>query len=264
MRPSGSRIASGEKTLEIRRWHPHLDPSQDLLIIENGRFLHADGDEDAAGVAVAIVRVKAVRAFTPDDIPAACASYFEAGWLAWELSDIRPLSRPFTARAARGIYEVELMENSKYCMNTHIRVATPADINAIFDIRTSVTENHLSHEQLTDMGITPDAIEQAMQQVPCIWIAEVEGVAAGFSMADVDDGCVFAAFIRPEFEGLGLGRRLMEKAEALLFQHHQRIWLETAQASRAHGFYQRLGWQVVEPLPEGDVRMEKHLQSPHP
>lgn len=252
MRPSGSRIASGEKTLEIRRWRPQLDPSQDLLIVENGRFLHSDGDEDEAGLAVAIVRVKAVRPFTPEDMPAACASYFEEGWLAWELSDVRPIPLPVPVRAARGIYEVE------YWMNINIRIATPADINTIFDIRTSVKENHLSHDQLTEMGITPDAIQQALQQAPCLWVAEVDGVAAGFSMADIDDGCVFAAFIRPEFEGHGLGRKLMEQAEALLFQHHRQIWLETAEASRANGFYQRLGWRVVEQLPQGDIRMEKY------
>ncbi len=260
MRPSGSRIAAGEKTLEIRRWQPQLEPSQDLLIVENGRFLHTDGDEDETGVAVAIVRVKAVRAFTPEDVPAACASYFEEGWLAWELSDVRPLTRPFTALAARGIYDVEFMDNSENCMNSPIRVATPADIDAIFDIRTSVRENHLSHEQLAEMGITPDAIQLAMQQAPCVWVAEVQGVAVGFAMADIDDGCVFAAFIRPEFEGRGLGRKLMEQAEALLFQHHRQIWLETAQASRASGFYQRLGWVEVEQLAHGDIRMEKHRQ----
>lgn len=104
--PSGSRIASGEKTLEVRRWHPGLDPSQDLLIVENGRFLHAEGEEDEDGVAVAIVRVKAVRPFVLEDMQAACASYFEEGWLAWELSDVQPVIPPVPVRAARGIYEV--------------------------------------------------------------------------------------------------------------------------------------------------------------
>lgn len=107
VRPSGRRIASGQKTLEVRRWHPHLNPSQDLLIVENGRFLHADGDEDNEGVAVAIVRVKAVRPFVFTDMQAACARYFEHGWLAWELSDVRPVTHPASIRAARGIYEVD-------------------------------------------------------------------------------------------------------------------------------------------------------------
>jgi len=139
-----------------------------------------------------------------------------------------------------------------------IRLATPADIDAIFHIRTSVQKNHLSLDQLAEVGITHQAIQQAILEAPCAWVAEVDGVPVGFSMADVVDACVFAAFVLPEFEGLGLGRSLMNKAEEFLFQHHQTIWLETAEASRASGFYRALGWQHVEDLPEGDVRFEKH------
>ncbi|WP_339493217.1 GNAT family N-acetyltransferase [Pseudomonas sp. EA_15y_Pfl2_R67] len=145
-------------------------------------------------------------------------------------------------------------------MEKTIRLANQADINAIFDIRTSVQENHLSHDQLAEMGITPETIRQAILEVPCAWVAEVDGVPVGFSMADVEDGCVFAAFVLPEFEGHGLGRSLMNKAEAFLFQHHQTIWLETAEASRASGFYRNLGWQPVANLPEGDLRFEKCLK----
>lgn len=98
----------------------------------------------------------------------------------------------------------------------------------------------------------------------------VEGTARGAALALYDLavelgaptaleslGCVFAAFVLPEFEGNGLGRRLMDEAETFLFQHHQTIWLETAGASRASGFYRSLGWQPVENLPEGDIRFEK-------
>lgn len=105
--PSGSRIASGQKTLEVRRWHPALSPNEDLLIVENRRFLHNDGEEDD-GFAVAIVRVKAVRPFVVGDIEAACASSYAEGWLAWELGDVRAITPPLPVRAARGIYEVEL------------------------------------------------------------------------------------------------------------------------------------------------------------
>lgn len=112
-------------------------------------------------------------------------------------------------------------------MEKTIRLANQADINAIFDIRTSVQENHLSHDQLAQMGITPETIRQAILEAPCAWAAEVDGAPVGFSMADVEDGCVFAAFVLPEFEGYGLGRSLMNKAEAFLFQHHQTIWFPT-------------------------------------
>ncbi|MDV9034135.1 GNAT family N-acetyltransferase [Pseudomonas sp. RAC1] len=144
-------------------------------------------------------------------------------------------------------------------MRKTIRLADPDDIEAIFDIRTRVRENHLSYDQLVEMGITPDAIRQSIEDAPCAWIAEVDGVAAGFCMVDAEEGCVFAAFVLPAFEGLGVGRSLMNQAEAHLFQHHRTIWLETAEASRASGFYRHLGWQAVEQLPEGDVRFEKRL-----
>ncbi len=106
--PSGTLIARGEKTLEVRRWYPDITPDEDLLIIENRHYLRQDGEEDPDGHAVALVRVKAVRAFERTDIAAACASYYEDGWLAWELTDIRPISCDQKVVAARGIYQVEL------------------------------------------------------------------------------------------------------------------------------------------------------------
>ncbi|MFP3515339.1 GNAT family N-acetyltransferase [Pseudomonas sp. SIMBA_077] len=142
-------------------------------------------------------------------------------------------------------------------MQVSLRVAHFDDIDSIFDIRTRVKENHLSREQLAEMGITPDAIREALVQAPCVWIAEIDGICAGFSMADLQDGCVFAAFVLPEYEGLGLGRQLMDKAQTFLFERHPTIWLETAEASRAYGFYRALGWTPVERLPEGDIRFEK-------
>lgn len=108
VRPGGSLIASGSKTLEVRRWRPDLRPDEDLLIVENGRFLQVDGDEDADGRIVAIVRIAAVRPFRREDMAAACGSYFEHGWLAWELADVRPLLSVAQVKAARGIYELDL------------------------------------------------------------------------------------------------------------------------------------------------------------
>lgn len=104
--PNGAKIARGEKTLEVRRWVPDLQPDEDLLIVENSRFLKIQGEEDQDGKAVAIVRVASVRPFRSTDIAAACASSYEDGWLAWELTKIRPISYALPVLAARGIYEV--------------------------------------------------------------------------------------------------------------------------------------------------------------
>lgn len=108
------------------------------------------------------------------------------------------------------------------------------------------------------MGITEDTIRDAICEEPCIWVAECEGRIVGFSMADSTDACVFAAFVRPEHEGHGIGRRLMKHAEAFLFERHPSIWLETNGSSRAAGFYEKLGWACTQAMVNGNVRFEKH------
>jgi hypothetical protein len=105
--PAGSRIAAGLKLIELRRWRPDLEPSEDLLIVENGRYLRGPDDEDPDGRAVAVVRVARVRPWRREDLSAAAAASFEEGWLAWELTDVRPVHAARPVRAARGIYEVE-------------------------------------------------------------------------------------------------------------------------------------------------------------
>ncbi len=82
--------------------------------MENDRFLLHDGDYDEDGVPVAIVKVKAVRPFMLSDVKAACASYFEEGWLVWELAEVRPVRSTVPVIAARGLYEVafRLSQNS--------------------------------------------------------------------------------------------------------------------------------------------------------
>jgi GNAT superfamily N-acetyltransferase len=142
-------------------------------------------------------------------------------------------------------------------MNIVIRDATEADIPHIFDVRTSVRENSLTMAQMAGLGITPDAIAVALGQQPCIWVAVHDGVVIGFSMSDVREGCVFAAFVRPEWEGKGIGRQLIEKAEDFLFAHHACIWLNTDGASRAAKVYERLGWTPVAKLANGEIRFEK-------
>ena len=66
-------------------------------------------------------------------------------------------------------------------MEAVVRLAKLADVDAIFKIRTSVQENHLSEDQLADMGITPEAISQAISETPFGWVSQVCCVPVGFS-----------------------------------------------------------------------------------
>ncbi|MGR3890664.1 GNAT family N-acetyltransferase [Pseudomonas sp. 1152_12] len=148
-------------------------------------------------------------------------------------------------------------------MQTLIRVATLDDIDTLFAIRTSVVQNHLSREQMSDLGITPQVLADSIREAPCVWIAEVEGQPAAFSMVDLAAGEVFAMFVQPGFEGRGLGRRLMAVAEAALFERHHTLYLVTdgRDEIRANGFYQRLGWSKVDRVKGDDVRYEKSRAS---
>lgn len=123
-----------------------------------------------------------------------------------------------------------------------IRLAGQSDVSALFHVRTSVRENHLSLERLHQMGITEASISEMIAASPCTWVATLDNEVVGFSMIDVEEASLFAAFVRPSHEGKGLGKALVLAAEKELFQHHSEIWLETERDSRAVGFYRHLGW----------------------
>jgi hypothetical protein len=104
--PSGTKIARGEKTLEVRRWTPEELPLRDLLIIENDRYLTEPGQTDPNGRAVALVDVVEVSDWRRDQVSAACASYWEDGWMAWRLENVRRVRHDGPLIAARKIYEI--------------------------------------------------------------------------------------------------------------------------------------------------------------
>jgi len=142
-----------------------------------------------------------------------------------------------------------------------IRPATPVDVPGLFEVRTSVAENALSGNELAALGITEVSIAEMIGQAPCAWVADEDGRIVGFSMVDLDEGALFAAFVLPSHEGRGIGRRLARPAEEVLFERHAVAWLETGKATRAAGFYRRLGWCKERDIGGGDVRMEKRRNS---
>ena len=91
VKPNGVRIAQQEKTLEVRSWVPDLSPDEDLLIIENEKYLKNEEDIDPNGKPVALVKVRKIREYKKEDIQAACATRWDPGYYSWELYDIRPI-----------------------------------------------------------------------------------------------------------------------------------------------------------------------------
>ena len=149
-----------------------------------------------------------------------------------------------------------------------IRIAQAADIEAMFNIRTSVIENYQSREEIAELGITPESVAAMLATDCCAWIAELEGRPVGFAIANATAATIFGVFVLPQFEGQGAGRALMQAAETWLWsQGLQAIWLLTGNdpSLRAYGFYQHLDWILTEVVTAGDfageAKFTKHRQS---
>lgn len=65
-------------------------------------------------------------------------------------------------------------------MGIQFRLAHASDVEAIFDVRTSVTENHLSRKEMQQMGITEATIAAMIAQGPCAWWRLITGKSLGF------------------------------------------------------------------------------------
>lgn len=100
--PAANKIASGEKTIEIRTWSTHY--RGDLLIVSS-----ASPKIEPAGFALCIARLADVRPMTKEDEAAACCAW-DPSHIAWVLTDIRPIA-PFPVKGRLGIYEVQMPVN---------------------------------------------------------------------------------------------------------------------------------------------------------
>ena len=126
-----------------------------------------------------------------------------------------------------------------------IRKARTGDVGAIFAIRSRVRENHLSASQLAERGITKTAFGKWLTDGHGIWIADLDGSAAGFAIAIPAESTLWALFVDPDFEGRGVGAALLRMAEDWLFEQGcDDISLTTGAdpKNRAHGFYELHGW----------------------
>ena len=147
-----------------------------------------------------------------------------------------------------------------------IRIAQQNDIETLFEIRTSVVENHQSREEIAELGITPDSVAK-MLAIDCrAWVAEIEGQPIGFSIANATEATIFGVFVLPEFEGRGAGRALVQTAENWLWSRGlDEIWLVTGNnpSLRAYGFYLHLHWLSAGVETDGDFAGEMKFIKRH-
>jgi GNAT superfamily N-acetyltransferase len=120
------------------------------------------------------------------------------------------------------------------------RRAQQADIAAMSRIRLSVTENTLSDPARVTLQMYEDYLERCGRG----WMAEIDGAIVAFCYADRVEGSIWALFVAPGHEGLGLARQLLQRAVNWLFAlGFAVITLGTTPGTRADRFYNRQGWR---------------------
>ncbi len=131
-------------------------------------------------------------------------------------------------------------------MQLEFRSAVPEDAGACIDLRGRTRQNAFSEEALAELGITRTTWAQGIRDGSCPGhVCQSEGCVVGMAFADRDSGEVVVVAVLPEFESLGIGKRLLERTQQDLKDHgHKRAFLgcNSDPSSRSHGFYRRLGW----------------------
>lgn len=135
----------------------------------------------------------------------------------------------------------------------NFRQAVAADIPQIQVVRNAVKENMLS-----DPSLVPDKdVEDYILNRGRGWVCEENGQVLGFSIVSVRDHNVWALFVLPWFEKLGIGRRLHDEMMDWYFkQTTDDIWLSTAPGTRAEGFYRKAGWRETGVYGKGETKFE--------
>ena len=141
------------------------------------------------------------------------------------------------------------------------REITADDVPALFYVRPRTRENALTLEELQRLGINPESVAERLGQFTNGWVCDDAGQVVAFSMADRATGEFLVIAVLPEYEGRGVGGKLMNLAEEWLAASGcKRAWLSTDLDTtlRAYGFYRKRGWTDWK-IERGNRYMELHL-----
>jgi len=135
----------------------------------------------------------------------------------------------------------------------NIRAAEVKDIPQIQVVRNLVKENRLS-----DPALVPDSdVEDYITRRGRGWVCEINGQIVGFAIADLVDNNIWALFIHPGFEKLGIGKKLHDEMLNWYFsQTDKTVWLGTSPKTRAELFYRKAGWKEIGMHGKGEIKFE--------
>lgn len=133
------------------------------------------------------------------------------------------------------------------------REAQAADIKQIQVVRHAVKENRLSNPSL----VTDEDCREYITSRGKGWVCEIENRVVGFAIADLKEHNIWALFVHPDYENLGIGKKLHGTMLAWYFANTtEKVWLSTARGTRAERFYRMQGWKDAGLQKNGEVKFE--------
>lgn len=141
-------------------------------------------------------------------------------------------------------------------MQAVVRPASILDIGAMHQVRLSVQENKLSE----GAGIKEESYLRFVQ-TGSAWVAEIEKQVIGFAAIDAVAMSVWALFVSPHAEKLGVGRVLHDcMIDWARDRGFPQLSLSTAPGTRAQGFYTAAGWQAAGVSGTGEMCFRRQLR----
>jgi ribosomal protein S18 acetylase RimI-like enzyme len=138
-----------------------------------------------------------------------------------------------------------------------LRPATNDDVPFLLRLRQQTMDTHLFVS-----GLVP-SVEEHLQRVlyrlDCAQIVQLAGEAVGLLKVSRDDGdwCLIQIQLRPESQGQGLGRQLIQSVIDEARKAGASLRLGVLKANPAFRLYQRLGFTVVgESIHAYEMRLE--------
>jgi GNAT superfamily N-acetyltransferase len=137
------------------------------------------------------------------------------------------------------------------------REAEINDIGQIQFVRNAVKENRLS-----DPALVPDEdVEEFITNRGKGWVCVTDDIVVGFAIVDLIANNVWALFLNPEFEAMGIGKKLHQIMMDWYFvQTNEKIWLSTEPGSRAEKFYRMQGWKEAGVHGKGEIKFEMSFE----
>ncbi|MFZ2235921.1 MAG: GNAT family N-acetyltransferase [Dokdonella sp.] len=150
-------------------------------------------------------------------------------------------------------------------MNEHglrYREANADDIADMTVVRLAVRENRLSDPNWLTQQMWLDGL--AASGNANSFVCERDGRVVGFAIGRLRESDIWALFVDPASEGLGIGKQLLSMVSAWMFEHGvDEIILGTGVDTRAEIFYRMQGWQVggLSPKGEREYRLPRPAQA---